>query len=127
MNTNKKKVLLRSKAERVIFKCRYGESYAIEASHRDSEHESSVEDDKVLVFEDTPIKEVIEKLEKAYNAGIMTDPDLNKEIMFSGSFDNEELKVILEAICLTLDLEYRYNEAIDLYYIRPLEMEASHH
>ena len=141
VNTNKKKVLLRSKAERVIFKCRYGESFPIGA-HGNSEHESSGEDELdfetsaqpiiygdniVLTFEETPIKEVIEKLEKAYNAGIMTDPDLNEEMLFSGSFDNEKLKVVLEAICLTLDLEYRYNEELDLYYIRPLETEASAH
>jgi len=58
-----------------------------------------------LIFKQTPLREVLENLEKVYHTEIqLSDPALN-ELVLTAHFDNQTIDFILEVIRLTFNLE----------------------
>ncbi len=61
-----------------------------------------------IVFDETRLKEVVDELSRIYDVEIgLQNPELDS-LSISGTFQKKPLEEILEAICLTLDLEYRF-------------------
>lgn len=80
---------------------------------------SKVDDDYLLgwlngnlVFNNTPLKEIAEELERFYNTKVIVD---NNELVgynLTGSFNNEKIDSVLTKICLALNLNYVENNNI---------------
>ncbi|MFA6981237.1 MAG: FecR domain-containing protein [Ignavibacteriaceae bacterium] len=63
-----------------------------------------------LVFEHTPLSDVLAELTRQYNVYCqLSEPTLGRQTL-TGTFNNEPLEDVLSAICLTLDLRYKKNE-----------------
>ncbi|MCB0752952.1 MAG: DUF4974 domain-containing protein, partial [Ignavibacteriae bacterium] len=65
-----------------------------------------------LVFNNTPLKEIAEELERFYNTKVIVD---NNELVgynLTGSFNNEKIDSVLTKICLALNLNYVENNNI---------------
>jgi ferric-dicitrate binding protein FerR (iron transport regulator) len=59
-----------------------------------------------IVFEQTPLAEVIAELQRAYNVEItLSNPALGQNTI-TGSFQNKPIESVLASICLTLNLQY---------------------
>lgn len=60
-----------------------------------------------IVFEDTPLVEIIEELERVYDVEIIIDDTGLWRLAVTGVFEQQPIEEILSAICLTLNLKYR--------------------
>lgn len=63
-----------------------------------------------LVFDQTPLNEIVVELERYYNVKLSID---NKEIekqTLTGSFKNHSIDSVLSVICLTMNLNYEKNK-----------------
>lgn len=59
-----------------------------------------------IVFDQTPLREVIGELERVYDVSIaLSDPALGR-MTITGAFHNKPLEAVLASICLTLDVQY---------------------
>ncbi|MFW5700201.1 MAG: FecR family protein [Cyclobacteriaceae bacterium] len=63
-----------------------------------------------LVFEDTPLSEVINTLNHWYRVSITLENTNLNECLFTGKFKNETLINILDNICFTSKLNYKIND-----------------
>ncbi|MDN5204267.1 FecR domain-containing protein [Fulvivirgaceae bacterium BMA10] len=63
--------------------------------------------DDVIWFEDQPLKKIFRILERWYAVKIVASDNLNFEDKFSGSFENETLKAVLEALAHQGNFDYR--------------------
>lgn len=59
-----------------------------------------------IVFDETNLKEVVEELMRTYDVKIELSNSKLMELSISGSFEKKPIDQILEAICLTLDLQF---------------------
>jgi transmembrane sensor len=70
-----------------------------------------------IVFDETRLKEVADELSRIYDVEIgLQNPELDS-LSISGSFQKKPLEEILEAICLTLDLEYRFEGGGGMWWV----------
>jgi transmembrane sensor len=60
-----------------------------------------------IVFNKTKLSEVVEELNRIYDINIKLENQILADFSISGSFEKKPIKDILEAICLTLDLQFR--------------------
>jgi len=68
-----------------------------------------------LVFEKTPLKEILEELERYYDINIESvNPELNEKTI-TATFENWPIETVLSSICLTLDTKFEYKN--DIYRI----------
>jgi ferric-dicitrate binding protein FerR (iron transport regulator) len=59
-----------------------------------------------IVFDQTPLAEVVAELQRAYNVEIkLSNPALGQNTI-TGSFQNKPIESVLASICLTLNLQY---------------------
>lgn len=58
----------------------------------------------ILIFNQTPINEVLNELERTYNISIKRN-NINPNITYNGEFDNMKISEILETIALSLELK----------------------
>jgi ferric-dicitrate binding protein FerR (iron transport regulator) len=59
-----------------------------------------------IVFEQTPLAEVVAELQRVYNVAIeLSNPALGVNTI-TGSFHNKPIEAVLASICLTLNLQY---------------------
>ncbi|MCB9249999.1 MAG: DUF4974 domain-containing protein [Ignavibacteriales bacterium] len=80
---------------------------------------SKVDDDYLLgwlngklVFNNTPLKEIAEELERFYNTKVIVDYNELVGYNLTGSFNNEKIDSVLTKICLALNLNYVENNNI---------------
>ncbi|MBC9932882.1 FecR family protein [Chitinophaga qingshengii] len=67
-----------------------------------------------IVFEHTPLPEVIQQLEACYNIHItVTGMNLQQET-FTGKFKNDALPAVLEILCFTLNKQYRFTDSTNV-------------
>ncbi|MFZ5517536.1 MAG: FecR family protein [Candidatus Zhuqueibacterota bacterium] len=64
-----------------------------------------------LVFERTPILEIIAELERRYNISIVMDNVDVKNETITASFDSSSLETIFASLCLTLGIQYKIEQA----------------
>ena len=60
-----------------------------------------------IVFDDVELDEVIQTLNKLYEAHVSFSTDVSKDCKVTVTFDNQSLDAILSVLEVTLDLEYR--------------------
>ena len=65
--------------------------------------------DNKLIFDKTSIREVAKELERRFNIKINLG-QVNTALTLTGTFDQKNLKSIIESICLTFDLSYKYDK-----------------
>lgn len=71
--------------------------------------------DRSLKFDDTPLEQVIKKLERHYEVKIMLDNEALKKCALTGKFNNEPLDAVLQAIEYSLDIKIKHvNDTITL-------------
>ena len=64
-----------------------------------------------LVFESTPLNEVIRLLEKIYHVDILLENHELEELLLTAQFEDKSAEFILDVISLTFDLELtQYND-----------------
>ncbi len=62
-----------------------------------------------IVFEQTPLSEIVAELQRFYDVAIkLADPALDK-VTLTGSFQDKPVEVVIESLCLTLNLEFTYS------------------
>jgi transmembrane sensor len=67
-----------------------------------------------IVFDHTPVQEVILQLQACYNIHIqIADTMLQKEV-FSGRFKNDALPAVLEVLCFTLNKQYQFSDSTNV-------------
>ncbi|HEX9654267.1 MAG TPA: FecR domain-containing protein [bacterium] len=59
-----------------------------------------------IVFDQTPITEVVAELQRIYDVTIVLSNDAVSKHSITGSFQNKPVESVLTAICLALDLRY---------------------
>ena len=69
-----------------------------------------------LVFEMTPLREIVQDLERFYNKKIVLVDDSIGSKTMTGEFKNQSIDQVLFAICTTLDLTYSVDK--DVYLIK---------
>jgi transmembrane sensor len=62
---------------------------------------------RVLVFENSPLKDIVAKIEKAYGVTVVFSDAKLKNLTMSSSFDNDSIPYIFEVISVTLHLNYK--------------------
>ena len=67
-----------------------------------------------LIFEKTPLSEVIPEVERFYNVSIKLDQKLEERLL-TARFADQSIETILSKICLVFDAEYSYDSGF--YYI----------
>ncbi len=60
-----------------------------------------------IIFDKTGLREAAEELERIYDVKIDVENSVLNSLSISGSFEKKSLDTVLEAICLTLELNYR--------------------
>ncbi len=60
-----------------------------------------------IIFDDVELDEVIQTLNKLYEAHVSFSTDVSKDCKVTVTFDNQSLDAILSVLEVTLDLEYR--------------------
>ncbi|SFB87831.1 FecR protein [Algibacter lectus] len=73
-----------------------------------------------MVFDDTSLGKVIERLEKWYNVKIQIEDNVLESYRFTATFHDESIENVLRLLCLSSPMEY---EVLSLKSIRP---ESSH-
>ncbi|RAJ08334.1 FecR family protein [Chitinophaga skermanii] len=64
-----------------------------------------------IIFEHTPLEEVVAQLESCYNVDINIEGvDLKKET-FSGKFRNDSLQSVLNVLCFAVNKQYQFTDA----------------
>ncbi|MBO9732852.1 MAG: DUF4974 domain-containing protein [Chitinophaga sp.] len=67
-----------------------------------------------MVFDHTPVSEVLLQLEASYNIQIqIKDSTLQKEV-FSGRFKNDALSAVLDVLCFTLNKQYQFIDSTNV-------------
>ncbi|MGO4290677.1 FecR family protein [Chitinophaga sp. RAB17] len=67
-----------------------------------------------ILFDHTPVPEVVLQLEACYNIHIqIADTILQKEV-FSGRFKNDALPAVLEVLCFTLNKQYQFADSANV-------------
>jgi len=70
----------------------------------------------ILVFENEEIEKVVQELSGFYGKTILIENKENKTYRITSTFDNEELKDVLDEIELILNAEFKYeNDTVTLY------------
>lgn len=69
-----------------------------------------------IVLQETPLRESIEELRRAYDVQIRLQPASLGDMTLSGSFEKKPLAELLEAICLALGLRYRVEGEVYVIY-----------
>ncbi len=69
-----------------------------------------------IVFNKTGLQEVVEELNRIYDINIKLGNLTLADLSISGSFEKKPVKDILEAICLTLDLQLRLENGVYTIY-----------
>ena len=59
-------------------------------------------------FNNTPIKHVIEELEKQYNIQIISS-GIDVSVLYTGAFTNKNLNLALQTICAPLSIQFTVN------------------
>lgn len=67
-----------------------------------------------LVFNETPMKEVINHLRKVYHVDIQTEDEKINEMVLTAEFDKKPIDFVLNVVKITFDLDLNYE---DEYYI----------
>ncbi|SHM80121.1 FecR family protein [Chitinophaga jiangningensis] len=63
-----------------------------------------------IIFENTPLQEVVFQLESCYNVKINVEGmDINKET-FSGKFRNDSLQSVLDVLCFAVNKQYEFTD-----------------
>ncbi len=62
----------------------------------------------VIQFNDEPLSEVINMLERWYNVSIILDENHNSTVRVEGSYKDKKLYTILDGLSFMYDLEYKY-------------------
>jgi transmembrane sensor len=57
-----------------------------------------------LLFKNTPLSQVVEKLSAHYETSIHVDPAVPDNLSLTSSFDDQSVEEVLEVVCATLDL-----------------------
>ena len=70
----------------------------------------------VLIFEDSPIDEVVDKLEKWFGVPVQLANHNLSDVCFIGRFENPDLRDVLDAIKFTTGIEYKINNTKVLLY-----------
>ncbi|MBC8186200.1 FecR domain-containing protein [candidate division KSB1 bacterium] len=68
-----------------------------------------------IVFNKAGLQEVAEELSRIYDINMKLENPILADLSISGTFEKKPIKDILEAICLTLDLQFRFES--DVYTI----------
>jgi len=63
----------------------------------------------ILYFNQSPIVDVVDQLEKHYNRIIILEENISDDISFTSIIDNQELEDVLEEMSLVLRLKITYN------------------
>ena len=71
----------------------------------------------ILVFENQEIEKVVQELSIFYQKKILLENKENKTYEITSTFDNEELKDVLEEIKLILNAEYKYENDTVIFYL----------
>lgn len=67
-----------------------------------------------IVFDHTPVRDVILQLEACYNIHIqLTDSNLQREV-FSGRFKNDALPAVLDVLCFTLNKQCQFIDSTNV-------------
>ena len=61
-----------------------------------------------LIFRDTPLTELIKRLERRYNVDIIVDGTIDEAITIHGKFLNETLEEVLDYLVLSLNISWAY-------------------
>jgi len=70
----------------------------------------------ILIFENDPVEKVAQDLSNHYQKNILLEYKSNKKYKITSTFDNEELKNVLEEIKLILNAEYKIeNDRVTFY------------
>jgi len=64
---------------------------------------------RVFDFNDMPLKEAVEYLEKAYSVSILLQETQMGNCRITTRFDNKTLKEVLDIMAFTLNFQYKYN------------------
>ena len=93
-----------------------GESVNIDISHNQFTKGQFDEDmvvgwtKKLLVFKKTPLWEAVRTLENWYGVTFEIQNEPNKDILFSGKFDNETLEIVLEGLSYAAKFDFEIKE-----------------
>ncbi len=60
-----------------------------------------------MIFNETPLSEVLDVVEKTYNVEIKTTENISDKLLLTSTFDREDLEIILESISKTFNLTYK--------------------
>jgi len=63
----------------------------------------------IIYFEQENISRVLDVLSTYYNREIVLNADVNKDLVFTSTIENQELEDVLEEISLVLELKITYN------------------
>jgi ferric-dicitrate binding protein FerR (iron transport regulator) len=67
-----------------------------------------------LVFDNTPLPEVILQLEACYNIHIRIAGSTLQHEVFSGRFKNDALPAVLDVLCFTLNKQYEFTDSTNV-------------
>ncbi len=73
----------------------------------------------LLIFNKTPIHEVNQALEHSYNIQIHWPEDMNANVLFTSTFDNETLDVIMESIATAFQFNYKIDQQTIYFFKKP--------
>ncbi|MEQ9289392.1 MAG: DUF4974 domain-containing protein [Cyclobacteriaceae bacterium] len=66
--------------------------------------------DWTLKFKNQPLKKIFSELEKWYAVDLVVDANVDLQQTYSGSFDNESLKVVLEVLAHNAEFDFELTE-----------------
>ena len=85
----------------------YREDATMTLAHTDGKIETCWKDGKII-FEDTRLDEVINILRERFNIDIKLSGNIESSMSFTGEFQNRRLEEILNCICLSSDIKWKY-------------------
>ncbi|TXD54094.1 MULTISPECIES: FecR family protein [unclassified Polaribacter] len=68
--------------------------------------------DKKIIFNNTPFKELVKRIERTFNIIVVNNNETIKEELFSGQFDNETIEVIFKSLSTSFKFDYAINKNI---------------
>lgn len=80
-----------------------------EISKKKEDQTVAVWRDGVLRFNETPIRDIANELERIYHCKITFKPDQNFDNLISGEHTNKSLKSVLKSLEFTSGIHYKYN------------------
>lgn len=67
-----------------------------------------------MVFDHTPVQDVILQLEASYNIKIQIKDNTLQQEVFSGRFKNDALPAVLDVLCFTLNKQYQFIDSTNV-------------